>query len=78
MLKIKGQKRDPLVPRLSVYALFLLSSFRHWNDVVVNQKEFDFTRKELKHDIKVLAKVFLHFGSEKGRYYYGGDEPINV
>ena len=66
MLKIKGQKRDPLVPRLSVYALFLLSSFRHWNDVVVNQKEFDFTRKELKHDIKVLAKVFLHLGVKKG------------
>lgn len=66
MLKIKNQKRDPLVPSLSVYALFLLSSFRHWNDVVVNQKEFDFTRRELKSDIKVLAKVFLHLGVKKG------------
>lgn len=66
MLKFKNQKRDPIVPKLSVYALFRLSSFRHWDDVVVNQKEFDFSRRELKNDIKALAKVFLHLGVKKG------------
>lgn len=66
MLKIKGQKKDPFVPPLSISALFNLSSFRHWNQVVVNQKEFDFTRRELKHDRKVLAKAFLELGVKKG------------
>jgi len=66
MLKIKGQKRDPFVPPISVSALFNLSSFRHWNDVVVNQKEFDFTRRELKNDRKILAKAFLELGVKKG------------
>ncbi len=66
MLKIKNQKRDPFVPPLSVSALFNLSSFRHWNDVVANQKEIDFTRKELKKDRKILAKTFLQLGIKKG------------
>ena len=66
MLKIKGQKRDPLVPPLSVSALFKLSSFRHWNDIVANQKELDFTRRELKQDQKTLAKAFLQLGIKKG------------
>lgn len=66
MLKIKSQKRDPAVPPISVYGLFVLSSFRHWDDVVVNQKEFDFTRRELKSDIKTLAKVFLQLGLKPG------------
>ena len=66
MLKIKGQKRDPLVPHISISALFHLSSFRHWDDVVVNQKEIDFTRRELKHDQRVLAKAFLALGLKKG------------
>lgn len=66
MLKIKNQKRDPFVPPLSVSALFNLSSFRHWNDVVANQKEIDFTRKELKSDQKILAKAFLQLGIKKG------------
>lgn len=65
MLKIKGQKRDPFVPPISVSALFNLSSTRHWDDVVVNQKELDFTRRELKNDIKVLAKAFLELGIQK-------------
>lgn len=65
MLKIKGQKRDPLVPPISVSALFRLSSFRHWDDVVINQKELDFTRRELKQDIKTLAKAFLQLGIKK-------------
>lgn len=66
MLKIKGQKKDPIVPPVSVSALFDLSSFRHWNNVVVNQKEFDFTRRELKKDRKVVAKAFLALGVKKG------------
>lgn len=66
MLKIKGQKKDPIVPPVSVSALFNLSSFRHWNKVVVNQKEFDFTRRELKKDRKVVAKAFLALGVKKG------------
>ena len=65
MLKIKGKKRAPLVPPISVSALFNLSSFRHWDDIVVNQKELDFTRRELKQDIKTLAKAFLQLGIKK-------------
>ncbi len=65
MLKIKGQKRDPFVPPISISTLFRLSSFHHWDDVVVNQKELDFTRRELKHDIKILAKAFLQLGIKK-------------
>lgn len=66
MLKIKNQKKDPIVPPLSISALYNLSSFRHWSDTVINQKEFDFTRKELKHDRLVLAKAFLALGIKKG------------
>ena len=66
MLKIKNQKRDPFVPPLSVSALFNLSSFRHWDDIVANQKEIDFTRRELKDDRKTLAKAFLQLGIKKG------------
>ena len=66
MLKIKGQKKDPIVPPISVSALFSLSSFRHSRDVVVNQKEFEFTRRELKNDRKILAKAFLALGVKKG------------
>ena len=66
MLKIKKQKRDPFVPPVTISALFDLSSFRHWNNVVVNQKEFDFTRKELKKDRKVVAKALLSLGVKKG------------
>ena len=65
MLKIKSQKKDPSVPPVSVSTLFNLSSFRHWDDVVVNQKEFDFTRRELKNDQKTLAKAFLALGIKK-------------
>ena len=66
MLKIKGQKRDPLVPHISISALFSLSSFRHLDDVVVSQKEIDFTRRELKNDQKVMAKAFLALGIKSG------------
>ncbi len=66
MLKLKNQKRDPFVPPLSISALYNLSSFRHWDDVVVNQKEFDFTRRELKRDRLVVAKALLALGIKKG------------
>ncbi len=66
MLNIKNQKRDPAVPLVSIYTLFTLSSFRHWNDIVANQKELDFTRRELKQDIYTLAKAFLQLGLKKG------------
>ena len=66
MLKIKNQKRDPSVPPISISTLFKLSSFRHWDDVVINQKELDFTRRELKHDQKLLTKAFLQLGTKKG------------
>ncbi|MBR3132392.1 acyl--CoA ligase [Candidatus Saccharibacteria bacterium] len=65
MLKIKGQKHDPFVPPISISALFNLSSSRHWDDVVINQKELDFTRRELKEDIKTLSKAFLQLGIKK-------------
>ena len=66
MLKIKGQKRDPLVPPISVAGLFNLASFHHWDDIAVNQKELDFTRRELRDDIMTLAKAFLELGIKKG------------
>ena len=69
MLKIKGQKRDPFVPPISVAALYNLSSFRHWDDTVINQKELDFTRRELKQDTKALAKAFLKLGIKKGEIF---------
>ena len=65
MLKIKGQKRDPFVPPINIYTLFRLSSTRHWNSTVVNQKELNFTRKELRKDIRTLAKIFIHLGIKK-------------
>lgn len=66
MLKIKHQKKDPIVPPLTISALFNLSSFRHWRDVVIDQKEFEFTRKELKKDRDILARAFLALGVKKG------------
>ncbi len=66
MLKIKDQKKDPIVPPLTISALYDLSCFRHNKNVVVNQKEFDFTRTELKKDQKVMAKALLSLGVKKG------------
>ncbi len=66
MLKIRNQKKDPIVPPVTISALFDLSSFRHWDNVVVDQKEFEFTRKEMKHDRGVVAKALLALGVEKG------------
>ncbi|MBQ6461421.1 acyl--CoA ligase [Candidatus Saccharibacteria bacterium] len=66
MLKIKKQKKDPIVPPLTISALYDLSCFRHNKKVVINQKEFDFTRRELKRDRKVMAKALLALGIKKG------------
>ncbi len=66
MLEIKGQKRNPLAPSISISALFNLSSFRHWQSVVANQKEINFTRADLKRDRKILAKAFLELGVKSG------------
>ena len=66
MLKLKHQKHDPVVPPVTISALVDLSSFLHLDDVVVNQKEFDFTRRELKNDRKVMAKALLQLGVKKG------------
>ena len=66
MLKIKNQKRDPLVPPISISALFTLSCFHHNNDVVVDQKDLTFTRKRAKADRKTLAKALLELGVKSG------------
>ena len=66
MLKIKGQKNDPLVPPLSISALYDLSCFMHNKCVVMNQKELNFTRKEVKRDRKILAKALLALGIKSG------------
>ena len=66
MLKIKGQKKDPTVPPLSVSALFTLSCFRHNDAVAVNQRELNFTRREIKRDRKILAKALLELGVKSG------------
>ncbi|MBR3172468.1 acyl--CoA ligase [Candidatus Saccharibacteria bacterium] len=66
MLKIKNQKRDPLVPPISISALFNLSSFRHWDDVAINQKDQDFTRRDIKRDRLIIAKALLELGVKTG------------
>ena len=66
MLKIKGQKRGPFVPPLSVSALFTLSCLGHGEAVAVNQNERDYTRKDMKRDRKMLAKAFLQLGVKSG------------
>ena len=38
----------------------------YWVFHRLNQKEFDFTRKELKRDRKVMAKALLALGVKKG------------
>ena len=66
MLKIKGQKKDPTVPPISISALFSLSCFRHNDDIVVDQKDKTFTRRELKRDRNLLAKALLELGAKSG------------
>ena len=66
MLKIQGQKRDPSVPPISISALFTLSCFRHNDDIAVNQKDLNFTRREMKRDRKIFAKALLELGVKSG------------
>lgn len=66
MLKIKGQKPDPMVPPLSVYGLFLLSCLGHDNDVAADEKVLQWTRYEMKQDIENLAKALLLLEVKKG------------
>ena len=66
MLKIKHQKKDPLVPPISISALFTLSCFRHNDDVAINQKDINITRRTIKKDRKTLAKALLALGIKSG------------
>lgn len=66
MLKIEHQKRPPVVPPISISALFSLSCFRHNKDIVVDQKNLTFTRQEMKRDRKVLAKALMQLGIRPG------------
>ncbi len=66
MLKIQGQKRDPSVPPISISALFTLSCFKHNDDIAVNQKDLNFTRREMKRDRKIFAKALLELGVKSG------------
>ena len=66
MLKIQGQKKDPAVPPISISALFTLSCFRHNDDVAINQKDLNFTRREMKKDRKIFAKALLELGVKSG------------
>lgn len=66
MLKIKHQKRPPLVPPISISALFSLSCFGHNNDIVVDQKDLTFTRAEMKRDRKTMARALMQLGIRKG------------
>lgn len=66
MLKIKHQKRPPVVPPISISALFSLSCFRHNDDIVVDQKDLTFTRREMRRDRKIMAKALLQLGIKKG------------
>lgn len=66
MLKIKHQKRDPLVPPISISALFTLSCFRHNDEVAINQKDLNFTRRQIRQDRKIFAKALLALGVKSG------------
>ena len=66
MLKIKHQKRDPFVPPISISALFNLSCFLHNKNVAIDQNEFRITRKQIKHDKKILVRALLALGIKKG------------
>lgn len=66
MLKIKHQKRPPLVPPISISALFTLSCFKHNNEIVVDQKDLTFTRRQMKQDRKIMAKALLQLGVKSG------------
>lgn len=66
MLKIKHQKRDPLVPPISISALFTLSCFRHKKSIVIDQNDIRITRQQVLRDRKVLVRALLALGIKKG------------
>lgn len=66
MLKIRHQKRDPLVPPISISALFTLSCFGHNKDIAINQNDIDIPRYIIKKDRKILAKALLELGIKSG------------
>lgn len=66
MLKIKGKKSNPSVPKISISTLYDISCFKHTNDIVANEKELNYTRRDLKRDRNLLAKAFLNLGIKKG------------
>lgn len=66
MLKIKNQKRDPLTPPINLSALYDISCLGHLDEVAVNQKEQNFTRRELKRDRDTFAKALLQLGIKRG------------
>ncbi len=66
MLKIKNQKRDPFVPPISISALFTLSCFLHNKSIAIDQKDFEFSRRQIKLDRKIMAKALLALGIKSG------------
>ncbi len=66
MLKIPSQQRDPIVPPISISALFDISCINHLGDIAVDQKDLKVTRRQFKSDRDTLAKAFLKLGIKKG------------
>lgn len=66
MLKIKGQKPDPMIPPISLFALLKLSNTGHMDDVVVAERPLRFTRRDLMRDVKNLAKALLELEVKPG------------
>lgn len=62
MLKIKGQKPDPLFPLVNVYALLKISCIGHEDDIVADENRLTFTRREMLRDIETLAKALMELG----------------
>lgn len=58
--------KEPVVPAISVSALFSISCLGHMSEIVVNQKEKDFTRREMKKDQISMARTMLFWGIKKG------------
>ncbi len=66
MLKIKHQKHDPLVPPISIAALFNISCLGHKKSIAINQNDVNINRKTIKKDIITLEKALLALGIKTG------------
>lgn len=55
-----------MVPPMSIYGLFKLTSFGHMNDIVADEKKLRITRREMLRDIENLAKALLILGVNSG------------